>query len=199
MGFAVTLVIATGYGYWFAIERLSVFQLFSVLYFGALWLWAWEDPRLLYPIQPQLFFGLLLGINFILLAIAAIARRTNSFRRINAQILTVVVFALLLMSVYGTARIENSRQHTGDLQARSSWLKSNTPPTAIVMSEASDIDSLYSERKAIGFTASASSATDLDQYIRTYHIGYILVAPHVAWQQRYIPAYSTQITALSFL
>jgi len=189
VGFLTFGLIALGYFRWFAKEGLSVFNLFAILYFGALLLWNWIGPRLLYPIQPQLHLGFLLGIEAVLFWITSFGNRDVSHKLGNA-LLASAVLILLLLSIHGSLRIDNTRLHIGDLQARTDWLKANAVPSDIIMTEAPLTDFLYSRRKTVRQPESLTSAGELEDFLVDHGIDYILIAPQIKWQSNYTPSYS---------
>ena len=193
LGFLVSGLVLFGLGRLLTQEGLSVFFLFAVLYIGALFLWVWNDPRLLYPVQAQIHFGLLLGLEVFVLRAISVARRIN-FRIVHPNLVFAsLVSVLVVISVYKSLRMEDSRLHAGDLQARSSWLRSSTSPSDIVMSEVPEIDYLYSGRKTVAYPAAPFSAIRLEEYLLRHGITYVLVAPKVVWRSNYEPAYSQDV------
>ena len=71
IAYVTFVLVIIGYFRWILREGLSAFSLFPLFYIGVLMIWGWEDPRFLYPVLPQLFFGLLLGIGVILTGITS--------------------------------------------------------------------------------------------------------------------------------
>ncbi len=195
VGFLTFGLIALGYFRWFAEEGTSVFNLFAILYFGALLLWNWVGPRLLYPIQPQLHIGFLLGIEAVLLWIPSFGNQDVSHKLGNA-LLASAVLILLLLSIHGSLHIDNTRLHVGDLQARTNWLKSNATPSDIIMTEAPLTDFVYSGRKTVRQPESLTSAGELEAFLVDQGIDYILIAPEIKWQPNYIPTYSDRTNRL---
>lgn len=190
VGFFTLGLTALGFLRWFAKEGLSVFSLFAIFYFGALFLWNWIGPRLLYPIQPQLHFGFLLGVEAVLFWTTSFRSRTDFLRKFRNGLLASAVLILVSVSIYKGLQIDDTRLHVGDLEARSSWLKSNTPPSAIVMTEEPETDFLYSGRKTVDQPKSLASADKLEDFLVEHDIDYILIAPQIKWQSNYLPSYS---------
>ncbi|KPL15510.1 MAG: hypothetical protein AMJ93_16575, partial [Anaerolineae bacterium SM23_84] len=188
VGFLTFGLIALGYSRWFAKEGLSVFNLFAILYFGALLLWNWIGPRLLYPIQPQLHLGFLLGLEAILIGITSVGNR-DTLLKFGKMMLASAVLVLWLLSVRKSLEIADSRLHVGDLQARTKWLKANTTLSDIIMTEQPTLDFLYSNRRTIYQPDSLVSATELEDYMVKHEVDYILIAPQLQWQPSYVPSY----------
>lgn len=189
LGFALSGIVAVGFFRWFH-DGLIAAAFFAVIYFFALFIWVWEGARLLYPIQPQLFLGFLLGIEALLLGIRRILPD-----RLPAGTYTLAfggaVVMLFLFSLYKDATIRDTRFYTGDIRTRSTWLRENTQTTDIVMTEAPAIDYFYSDRKTVSFPEECATAGSLAKYISAQDADYILVAPAVKWHDNgYIPEYS---------
>ena len=189
VGFLTFGLIALGYFRWFAKEGLSVFNLFAILYFGALLLWNWIGPRLLYPIQPQLHLGFLLGLEAILVGITSVGNR-DTLLKFGKVMLASAFLVLWLLSVRKSLEIADSRLHVGDLKARTKWLKANTNPSDIIVTEQPPLDFLYSNRRTIYQPDSLVSATELEDYLVKHEVDYILIAPQLQWQPSYVPSYS---------
>ncbi|MBI5653278.1 MAG: hypothetical protein HZC40_22955, partial [Chloroflexi bacterium] len=183
LGYTITALVLFGWVRQFRQDGLTLLNLFGAVYLATLFLWVWDDPRLLYPIQPQIHFGFLLGIEA-LVGLIATRARLNS----RAWIAGIAI-ALIAIAAFKDTQIEDSRLHTGDIRARTTWLAQNASPSAIVLTEAAEIDYLYSERKTITYPAIGSSA-QLEGFLLTRKIDYVIVAPFIHWQARYKPEYS---------
>lgn len=177
-------------------ERPALFSGFASVYLAVLFLWIWNDPRLLYPIQPQIFLALFVGLEGILSWIVGrVKQDALQFRRANLAIASLV-FLLILISLYKSLQIDDSRMHAGDIQARTSWLASHTDSSAIIMTEAPEPDYVYSQRKTVNYPAEISSPDQLDSYLDEHGIDYILVAPEIVWQPIYRPQYSAEASSM---
>jgi hypothetical protein len=156
--------------------------LFEILYLGGLLLWPWRLARLLYPIQPFLFYQLLWGIKLItsqLDKIRIVFKNSLLFSDLGV-ILWVTV--LLAISVYKNTLTEDSHQHVRDFGVGTTWLRENTDPDALIMAQQPQSIYLYSERKTIDYSP-VTTSFELEQTIRTWGIKYILVAPKLEWRQ----------------
>jgi hypothetical protein len=89
--------------------------------------------------------------------------------------------------------IENSQVHAGDLRIRSEWLKTHTRVSDIIMTEQPEADYLYSERKTVPYPHPLPSDEELEVYLISNSIDYILVAPRLGWFSHYSPVYSDQM------
>jgi hypothetical protein len=150
----------------------------------------------LYPVQFQLHFAFLVGLEAVLLGITAFLNQTPSLRKLRNGVLAVAVSLLLLVFAYKDFTIDDTRLHVGDFQARSSWLKINTPSSVVVLTEAPIIDFLYSGRRTIAYPTSSTSPIELENYLAQHKVGYILIAPKIEWQSDYMPTYSDQTSSL---
>ena len=202
IGLVVALVVAFGLFQWAARQGISVALMFAAAYLAVILLWPWRSTRFLYPVQPQLFLGFLLGMSTLLAWALAVARgaKARSQPRRLAGLLGGLVLAMAALSVYKgvTLTLDDSWLHTGDLALRTAWLRSNSDGGAIVMSEEPQTDYLYGGRKTVPY-ASFGTPEQLDQYLRDQHVTYIVVASQLQWQTAYAPAYSSnanQILAL---
>jgi hypothetical protein len=189
LGYTISAFVLFGWFRQFRQDGLTLLNLFGAVYLATLFLWVWDDPRLLYPIQPQIHFGFLLGIEALVLLIATRAR-------IDARAgIAGIAIALIAIAAFKDTQIEDSRLHTGDIRARTTWLAQNASPSALILTEAAEIDYLYSERKTLTYPAVASSA-QLEEFLLTRKIDYVVIAPFIHWQSRYKPEYSD--AALNF-
>ncbi len=189
VGFAVITVILIGYFRWLASDGLSVFWLFSVIYLGSMLLWRWDGPRLTYPILPQLQFAFLLGIATVLLGVVSFLSQSNHSSKLSNLALVGAALVLISISAYKSFRIDSTHLHVGDLEVRSNWLKENSSPGDTVMTEAPEIDYLYSGHKTVHYPTSCSLDSFVS-YLEEHHVDFVLIAPKIKWQSNYVPAYS---------
>lgn len=204
IGFLVSGTIILGFVWWTFTEGISSFILFAICYLVILMVWSWDDPRLLYPIQPQLQIGFLLGGEAILLATASFIG--NYYKEIKYKyiigILAIVIITLMSLSAYKSLGLKDSQKHVGDISMRTNWIKTNTTPDDVIMSEAPPIDYLYSHRKVIWplEDESITSPQMLHSYVTKNDIDYILIAPEISWQEPvYVPFFSDSMKHLSRL
>jgi hypothetical protein len=190
IGYLVAALVVMGLWRFQSQEGLNVFLFFSVLYFGSLSLWIWNDPRLLYPIQPQIQLGFLLGLEAIFFWIASALGRAKRWPETGKLFFASIGILLIVGSACKSLLIEDSRLHAGDLAARTRWLKSNSASSDIIMTEAPEVDYLYSGRKTVWFPLALVSKDRLENYITRNRVAYILVAPNIEWQKDYVPRYT---------
>jgi hypothetical protein len=171
-------------------EGITQFLLFAILYYGAIFFWWWDDMRLLYPVLPQIHFGLLCGAEWFIFRLTRIFSPRIFSLRIKNNLLISMVCILFIMAAYNSYKIDDSRLHAGDLRVRSNWIRLNTETSDIVMTEAPVIDYLYSGIKTVPYPSSFSSSSQIEEYLIQNQIKYILIAPMIEWQTSYHPEYS---------
>jgi hypothetical protein len=196
VGFFVSGLMILGFIWWLAKDGVSAFNLFGLFFIGSLFLWVWDGARILYPVQFQLHFAFLVGLEAVLLGITAFLNQTPLVRKFRTEVLVATVLLLLLIFAYKDFTIDDTRLHVGDFQARSSWLKNNTPSSVVVLTEAPIIDFLYSGRRTAAYPTSSTSPIELENHLAQYKVDYILIAPKIEWQSDYMPTYSDQTSSL---
>lgn len=190
LGLAVSAVVVLGYGRWLARDSLSPFLVYSLVYFAGIVLWPWRGPRFLYPIQPQLDLALLMGLQGLFLFASRATGTMRGLLAARARIVPATVFALTLcLLTYKDLTIDKSSAHVGDLEERTSWIRSNTSPSAVLMSEQPQTDFLWSGRKTVPMV-DLKSAGDLQRYLSGLHVGYVLLGPQLEWQSKFVASYS---------
>ena len=196
-GIIITGLIFYGFILLMIQRKPSIFVLSSIVYILVLMLWTWEDPRLLYPVQPQLEFGFLSGISGLITWITS-SKYLSGLRPRQNLFMALLTIGLILIAVIKCFTIEDSRQHIGDLQARTNWVKANSANTAILMTEHPLVDYIYSDRNIVFYPGKnqISSINDFETYLANKNIQYIVVAPEISWQLKYIPTYSDWTNSL---
>jgi hypothetical protein len=201
LGTAVALTLLLGMLHWIRREGLSAVHLFTLLYLGLLLFWVWDDVRLLYPMQPMLFACSLFGVHA-LTRLASSGLPSVVTRLPWRGLAATVVSLLVVTSVYRSARTDDSRAHTGDLSLRSTWIKANTQPGSVIMTEEPQIDYIYAGRKTLPIPSPNSLAADPTQL--TQVADYVLIAPPLTWASshsdaRYSPTGEAARNRLAFL
>jgi hypothetical protein len=176
-------------------EGLSAFGLSAIFFIAALFVWPFRAPRFLYAVQPQLFAAFLLGSEGVLLAASRWLKNRPALPKALHAALILLVVALLAVQTVKSVRATDSRQHTGDLTQRTAWLKANTAPAAVVMSELPEVDYLYGGRKIVPQQVPAT-AGELDRALREQNVSFVLIAPELLWQAQYQPVYSQKTRAM---
>lgn len=198
IGYLISFLIAFGFFVLLRRQFDNLFLLFALVYFLAIFFWTWNDPRLLYPIQTQLIFAFLVGINTGIVWLAGIITRKSLPTGTKHIIACLLVLALFGISLYKSVQIQDSRIHAGDLRARTSWLLSHAGQNSIILSEAPEIDYIYSGRKTVAYPSPATASVLKDFLIRN-NIEYILIAPEIRWQDTYQPLYSAGTNTMLLL
>jgi hypothetical protein len=125
--YAIGLILFGGYVRWLTrFGRPTLFALFPLVYLPVLFLWPFPSDRLLYPVLPQLQLSFLLGVGWIGYFIfqRVLAGPFAHQGSLVAQRATLVVVMFLASAeIYTTLRIGASREHAGDLECRTQWLK----------------------------------------------------------------------------
>jgi hypothetical protein len=188
-----------------------VFNFTAVLYFFSLLAWVWNNPRFLYPIQPQLLTGLLIGVEGLLIFMFVIVQRllrpkassssTISFtKRLGMNplyYLAAFIAILFLASIYKSLTIADSRVHVGLLAERTQWIKENTPSDIIFASEYPVIDYLIADRRSIQLQNIHNDIVKMQEFLVKNRVDYILVAPKLVWMQpRFVPQNSELMASL---
>ena len=196
LGFIVSGLVLLGLLRMTVGRRVTVFGVFALAYLVSVLFWNWDGPRLLYPIQPQIQLGFLLGLEASILFAASLLARLRKAPALTTIAMAMLVLTLVLGSIYKSASIDDTRLHVGDLAQRTAWLRANAAPTDVLMSEAPETDYLYGGTKTVPYPAQPVSSEELEAYLSRYGVRYILVAPAVVWQSSYSPQYSPSTRAL---
>lgn len=176
-GFSVTLLIALGAWRWLKKEGIRLPLFFGVLYLLTLYVWTWPLPRLLYPIQPQLFLAFLWGLVTLAAFLArripaVVTRHVPTTPLVKYAAVAFVLVVLGGMELYVTARGESTLSQIGDVTQRTAWLRTHAAPEAVVVTQYPHIDYIYGGHKTLPYD------TDLN----TTPNAYIIVAPRVRWR-----------------
>jgi hypothetical protein len=193
VGLLIDAVALVGLIQWLRREGLTTFLMALGLYYLAIGFWDWLGTRLLYPIQPQLYFALLLGAHWL---VQLVQRRSHLPLKFGQYLAVGLYFCLMAACVYKSFQIDDSRLHTGDLALRTQWINANAAPTAVIMSEQGGIDYLYSRRLTVTFPDVNAASPQVLAYLKQKGVNYVVVAPVLEWQTPYAPAYNSQTQAL---
>jgi len=193
VGWVLLLLIVAGFIERLRQEGLTTFWLALVAYYGVITFWDWGGPRLLYPMQFQLYFALLSGVYWLA---GQVKRLGWPEQRWQALAVVGAVAALGCISAYKSFVVDESSAHIGDLTERTQWVRANASLTDVIMSEQGGIDYIYSQRPTVPFPPPAISPKDMLAYMVQRQVKYIVVAPALAWQTPYAPAYDASTQAL---
>jgi hypothetical protein len=204
VGYLIAAVVWLGFAMVFVRKRGSAFMLFGAIYLAATVLWVSSGYRLFYPIMPQLYLAFLLGLDTLLRGAGAAAARTApSLAATRSPLLIACASLLVLLSIYQSIRLPNTRNHIGSIAARTSWLAQNTAADDVIMTEQPVVDFVYSERRTLWYPTTCPDAGELAAYLDSRGVDYVLVAPPRHWQAHFEPTYSDRaqcvLTALDAL
>jgi hypothetical protein len=190
-GLMAAALIAIGSFAWLQGQGVSPgVLLFEGLYLAAICAWHWRDARLLYPIQPFLYYQFLIGIGLV-------AGRLNFgwLRGLSGAAVGLAAFALLAVSVYkGLSDQRRSVDFSRDFRVGAAWLKDNSAADSLVMAQYAHTVYLYGGRGTIGYPA-VEDAAQLETSIRQLGVDYVLVAPRVSWRLDGSLTYSSAMTS----
>jgi hypothetical protein len=190
VGLAIGAVVLLGAALSLLRDNGPVFSWFGLAFLVALVLWSGKDERLLYPVAAQLHWDLLLGCQALLFGLMRVLPLAS--RRVAVYCgMAALVLVLLAASTIKSEQLDDSRSHAGDLVARTSWLKTHTLTTDVVMTEAPEVDYIYGERNTVQYPSDLSEPR-LSQALASADVSYVLVAPAIEWQSVYKPHYSGQ-------
>ena len=180
----ILLAIAAGFVVSLRASGLRPVHLYVAAYVVVTLLWMWSLPRLLYGILPFLIAFLLLGLASVADWIAALVRRgAHRPTRFATAFVAFVVFVSFVANTTASLRIGDSRDHTPDLSAGTTWIRENTPADSIVLSANPEVTYLYADRQAIPLAGSVSTiGTALAAASVSDRPAYLLLAPDLVWR-----------------
>jgi hypothetical protein len=194
VGIIIVLIIGTGYVRWIFQEGFSLFSVCVIPYLAILVLWSWRDERLLYPIQPQLYLGLLLGSSVIITKLTPFRYRQSWIRHL---MLGAIVTMLISIYSFRNFPADFSQSHIGDLSMRTAWIRDNTESSSVIMTEEPPTDYIYGMRRTVPYPQqSFSTAADFFNVLLENHVNYFLVAPRYQWQGKHTPGFSAKTSSL---
>lgn len=150
LGRAISLLLLLGFLRWRRQEGVSGFLMAAAPYLLMMLGWRALGPRLLYPVQPQLFYALFFGLETLVIGFGAAltAFRTPAFRRH-----TIAIASGALLCLYAAVSIfrPDDAFYVQVLEQRAGWIRANTPPSAILMSRQPEIDFLAGRRRGLPY------------------------------------------------
>ncbi len=172
LGRAISLLLLVGFVQWARRDGVSAFLLAAAPYLLALLGWRVLGPRLLYPLQPQLFYALLCGLTAILPALGPL-RRLAWRRRALAVAGGALICLYAVISVLSPADADYAR----DLEQRGRWLRANTSSAAILMSRLPDIDFVLSRRRGLPYprTIDAFTPVQFAAFLGAAEVDFLIV------------------------
>lgn len=189
VGLATAALVLIGFIRLVHEERITFFIFFAATYLVVRMIWMWGDPAQIYPIQPQLNLGFLLGIEWVASRLLSRFRLVQPEKKVRAVLMTAYV-GLLAASLFESLTLPNSRHFTGDLSARTRWIQSNTEAEAVVLSELPVVDYLYGGRTTAAFPVWVNNPEDFVLFLKATQVDYILIANRMQWVENRVPKYS---------
>lgn len=196
LAFGVLGLVIWGGALLAATRSLSPFVTASLLgYLGVLSVWAWDSPRLLYPVQPFLTACFLVG-GYTALRLGGRLLRPGKPHVLWPQAVVIGAAALLVLaSALKSLAIVDSGAAAGDVTAGAAWLRQNAPADAVVAARYPAPIYLYAGRKTLEYPSDGDSA-GLRRFVDEQTVDYILVTPEFAWRNddgvRAYDAYTAQ-------
>lgn len=170
----LALILVIGYGtvMWVRQTGVTAFQLVAVTYMVVLLLWIWVGARLVYPIQPQIFVALLVGLAGVWRAITHRILRWNGGW--TGQAVAVMVLLILGAWVWLDLKVSPTMFVPDYLLARTAILRANLPTDAIVLSTRAPTDYLYLTQTFVEVPRSFGNPNAIRGYLRRNHIQYVV-------------------------
>ena len=184
VGMIVTALLAAGFLLWLRREGVSALLAVALPYALALLAWDWMGPRLLYPVQMQLAFAFLLGLEAFFAGLGGLLSQRPALAWQRRAIGVVVVLMAVAYGVIGL-RYPAFRDYTGALQERASWLRIHTRPDAVIMSNTPEAEYLSSGRAAMNYPAwlATATASQLASYLGWHGVDVVIVARSgIVWE-----------------
>ena len=188
----VVTVITTGF-----IKNVSQKKVLSVHLFVAtyslvtLW-WPFRDDRFLYGVLPFLFMYLLEGLAEAVRLGRLLLRRWPINSNVTSLLNLSGTTLLIVMLAISTARVKNWVNHERDLTVGTSWIRTNSPPDSLVVSEHNDVIYLYANRATSWLPDDTDS---LASTISSHREVYLLLAPELEWSEAGTLRYSNRTQA----
>lgn len=166
-------VVALGVVVWIRRTGVTLLLVVAPAYIAMLMIWAWNGSRLAYPVQPQLFLALMLGVY----AVGAwlTARVFGGNRRLLAVASTALLLMWLGVWVWLDLRLTQTMLLPGDQVSRAALLQQYIPPDAVVISTRAETDFLYSPQRFIKVPRARQSLATIRSYMLDHHVDYLIL------------------------
>ena len=163
-------------------------RVFEILYLAMIVAWPFLSSRFLYPVVPFLSFQFLTGVHW---AAAAALRNRRAGARVAFALAACCVAVLAIGSVWkDLSPVVPSTQFTRDFRNEGNWLRRNTAPDAVVMTEYPIALHLHSARSTVA-VPEVASAGDLLGRLDDEAVSFIEIGPALEWhvdgRQQYSP------------
>ncbi len=165
---------------------LSLFQWVGLVYLPVVFSWVGGGERLFYPIQPQLYLAMLLGIvtvgHGVTRLIGALRRKRGGIHPGTPRLAQgavwfgVLAAAWLLLATVRDVTLRTSKEMVGDLSQRTDAVQAHTAPNTILLSDFAALDYLASGRHTLALPELLTDPADLYAYLRANRVDYIVLA-----------------------
>ena len=177
-GMLTTLFMALGVVRWWAREGPSAFLLGVLPYFALLLAWTWTDRRFLYPVQAQMFYALLIGLEACGFGLVRLSGRPQTRRLIRPALMVAIALMLALFAGVSLTYPDN-RVYTRMQLERGQWFRQHTQASDVIMSYQAQMDYLLTGRRTVnvpeGLDPSAPEV--FAGYLDQQHVRYVVVEP----------------------
>ena len=191
LGLALTALVAAGLVMHQRAAGWSCALLFTLLYMAVALVWSYRHERVIYPLQPMLALGFLLGC----LSVARWVVRLSPWPTLvqaAPRLVAVLTATLIGLHAVQSESVESSLSHVGDLAARSAWIAAHAEPDALFVGEEPWVDGLYASRPGVMMRL-FDSGDELAAYAKRYRARYVLVAPALEWLPAHVPRLSDTV------
>jgi len=177
---------------------LQPIHLYVVLYTAVTILWMWALPRLLYGVLPFLIGFLLLGLCTAADWIVHLLRRgAPRPARLTTAFVACVVCVLFVANVVASLRIRDSRNHTPDLSAGTTWIAANAPSDSVVFAINPEVVFIYADRQTIPLVGAVETiSSTLANHGMAERPAYLFLTPNLAWNDDGALEISPWVTSL---
>jgi hypothetical protein len=166
---------------------LSLFQCVMLGYLLVVMAWQGGGERLFYPVLPQIYLSLFLGIAVLPgWLVTAASRGVTRLRGARTQVIVragvgVFVAAWLMLAVYRDLTLATSYETWGDLRARSDPILAHTPREAILLSDWPSLDYMLTERRTLDFPPPLQGLLNIREFLRAQKVDYIVTSVNPAY------------------
>ena len=175
LGVLTTLIMALGLVRWWVRDGPSAFLLAALPYLGLLMAWTWTDRRFLYPIQAQMFYAFLIGLEGCGFGLVRFSRRPQTRRFLKPALMAVIALMLALFAAVSLAYPDN-RVYSRMQHERGQWFRQHTQVTDVIMSSRPQIDYLFTGHRTVDLTDALDfhAPEEFASYLEQQHVRYLI-------------------------
>ncbi len=175
-------------------KRRGISEYYFFLYITMYILWPHRiGSRFLIPLIPFIFYYFITGIREALNLLASKISNQEKFAKVlNKPALTFIVFALIFYYLPADIKIiKEERTHTyytkgkADFMELIKWVKENTPPEAVIISNNAQLVYFLSQRKTFFFPW-GNDKKEIMKSIYKYGIDYAFINPGIGHTKKYL-------------